>query len=100
MTVQVTNATPGKAVLSHDNWDGDGNYKVSMNLWWGTNATEYRLYENDKLIDTQELRSATPYAQSAVTTLSGKTSGTYTYRAELINAGGVTSTDTIKVKVK
>lgn len=100
LTVKVTNAAPGKAVLSQDNWDGDGNYKVTMNLWWGTNATEYRLYENDKLIDTQELRAVSPLAQSAVTKLSGKASGTYTYRAELINAAGVTSTDTIKVKVK
>ncbi|WP_440112088.1 S8 family serine peptidase [Paenibacillus sp. QZ-Y1] len=100
LTVRVTHATPGKAVLFQDNWDGDGNYKVTMNLWWGTNATEYRLYENDELIDTQELRAVTPFAQSAVTKLSGQTSGTYTYRAELINAAGVTSTDKIVVKVK
>ncbi|MGC5774954.1 S8 family serine peptidase [Paenibacillus pabuli] len=100
LTVRVTNASPGKAVLSHDNWDGDGNYKVMMNLWWGTNATEYRLYENDQLIDTQTLSAATPFAQSAVSKLSGRTSGTYKYRAELINASGVTSTDTITVKVR
>ncbi|WP_408892651.1 S8 family serine peptidase [Paenibacillus taichungensis] len=100
LTVKVTNASPGKAVLSQDNWDGDGNYKVTMNLWWGTNATEYRLYENDKLIDTQTLKAVTPNAQSAVTSLTGRTSGTYTYRAELINAAGVTSTDKITVKVK
>ncbi|MGP3783892.1 hypothetical protein [Paenibacillus sp. 1A_MP2] len=71
-----------------------------MNLWWGTNATEYRLYENDKLIDTQALHAVTPNAQSAVTSVSGRTSGTYTYRAELLNAAGVTSTDKITVKVK
>ncbi|MCM3175198.1 S8 family serine peptidase [Paenibacillus sp. MER 99-2] len=100
LTVRVANALPGKAVLSQDNWDGDGNYKVTMNLWWGTNATEYRLYENEQLIDTQELKAATPQAQTAVSVLSGKASGTYTYRAELINAAGVTSTDTITVKVK
>lgn len=100
LTVRVTNASPGKAVLSQDNWDGDGNYKVTMNLWWGTNATEYRLYENDKLIDTQVLNAVTPNAQSAVTSLTGRTSGTYTYRAELLNAAGVTSTDKITVKVK
>lgn len=99
LTVTVANAAPGKAVLSQDNWDGDGNYKVSMNLWWGTNATEYRLYENDVLIDTQALNAATPSAQSAVTELSGRAQGTYTYRAELINAAGVTSTETITVQV-
>lgn len=99
LTVQVTNAAPGKATLSQNNWDGDGNYNVSMNLWWGTNATEYRLYENDVLIDTQALNAATPASQSATTELSGRANGTYTYRAELINAAGVTSTETITVQV-
>ncbi|WP_338594847.1 DUF5689 domain-containing protein [Paenibacillus sp. Y5S-9] len=99
LTVQVTNAAPGKANLSQNNWDGDGSYNVSMNLWWGTNATEYRLYENDVLIDTQTLKAATPASQSATTELSGRTNGTYTYRAELINAAGVTSTETITVQV-
>ncbi|WP_373419834.1 DUF5689 domain-containing protein [Paenibacillus amylolyticus] len=99
LTVQVTNAAPGKATLSQNNWDGDGNYNVSMNLWWGTNATEYRLYENDVLIDTQALNAATPASQSAVTELSGHANGTYTYRAELINAAGVTSTEAITVQV-
>ncbi|WP_423805270.1 chitinase N-terminal domain-containing protein [Paenibacillus illinoisensis] len=99
LTVQVANAAPGKAVLSQDNWDGDGSYKVTMNLWWGTNATEYRLYENDVLIDTQALKAATPSAQSAATDLSGRANGTYTYRAELMNSAGVTSTETITVQV-
>ncbi|WP_430211568.1 DUF5689 domain-containing protein [Paenibacillus amylolyticus] len=99
LTVQVTNAAPGKATLSQNNWDGDGNYNVSMNLWWGTNATEYRLYENDVLIDTQALNAVTPASQSATTELSGRANGTYTYRAELINAAGVTSTETMTVQV-
>jgi len=99
LNVQVTNAAPGKANLSQNNWDGDGNYNVSMNLWWGTNATEYRLYENDVLIDTQALNAATPASQSATTELSGRANGTYTYRAELINAAGVTNTETITVQV-
>lgn len=99
LTVQVANAAPGIAVLSQDNWDGDGSYKVTMNLWWGTNATEYRLYENDVLVDTQALKAATPSAQSAATDLSGRANGTYTYRAELVNSAGVTSTETITVQV-
>nr|WP_240636675.1 DUF5689 domain-containing protein [Paenibacillus silvae] len=99
LTVNIAHAAPGKAVLSQNNWDGDGEYTVTMNLWWGTNATEYRLYENDVLIDTQSLTAATPSAQMAKTDLSGRANGTYTYRAELVNAAGVTSTETITVQV-
>ncbi|MGG1515483.1 Ig-like domain-containing protein [Paenibacillus oryzisoli] len=100
IVVTVTNASPGQPVLSHDNWDGDGNYKVTMNMWWGTNATEYRLYENDVLIATIPLVAATPGAQSAVFTVTGKAVGTYSYRGELHNVQGTVSSDTLIVNVQ
>lgn len=99
LVVKVTDAAPGKPVLSQDNWDGDGSYKVSMNMWWGTNATEYRLYENGVLIDTQTLKAAEPNAQSAVTAITGRGVGVYEYRSELVNAAGVTSSDKVTVRV-
>lgn len=99
LTVNVTDANPGQAVLSHDNWDRDGSYNVTMNLWWGTNASSYELYENGQLIDTQSLNAATPGAQQAVTKVSGKAAGTYEYKAVLKNAAGETSTQIIKVEV-
>ncbi|AIQ47320.1 hypothetical protein R70723_16570 [Paenibacillus sp. FSL R7-0273] len=100
LTVNVTDASPGQAVLSNDNWDGDGSFNVTMNLWWGTNATEYKLYENGRLVDTQALQSRTPGAQSAVTAISGKAAGTYEYEAVLSNAGGETRTVKMLVTVK
>lgn len=100
LVVTVTDASPGKPVLSQDNWDGDGNYKVTMNMWWGTNATGYRVYENDVLLDTQSLTAASPSAQNAVITIAGRAIGVYQYRVELFNAAGVTSSDKLSVTVK
>lgn len=100
LIVTVTDAAPGKPVLSHNNWDKDGDYIVTMNMWWGTNASEYRLYENGVLIDTQTLSEATPKAQRAVTTISGREPGVYEYRAVLVNAAGESSGETITVTVK
>ncbi|WP_454190805.1 DUF5689 domain-containing protein [Paenibacillus sp. Marseille-Q7038] len=100
VVVVVTDANPGKAVLSHDNWDHDGDYNVQMNLWWGTNATSYRLYENGELIDTQSLIVQTPNAQRAVSAITNRSEGTYEYYAELINESGNTVTDKVIVVVK
>ena len=99
LTVKVTAANPGTPVLSHDNWDGDGTYTLTTNLWWGTNATEYRLYEDGVLIDTQSLTANGFNAQKAVTTVSGRAVGTHVYRAELSNPLGSTSSPEVKVKV-
>jgi DNA/RNA endonuclease YhcR with UshA esterase domain len=99
LVVTITDASPGKPVLSQDNWDGDGNYKVTMNMWWGTNATGYRVYENDILLDTKSLQAASPSAQNAVIPISGRAIGVYHYRVELFNAAGVTSSDVLNVTV-
>ncbi|WP_214628898.1 putative Ig domain-containing protein [Paenibacillus agaridevorans] len=100
LVVTVTDAAPGKPEVSHDNWDGDGNYKVTMNMWWGTNGSEYRLFENGELIDSQTLTAATPGAQKATTGISGRAPGIYEYRAVLVNAAGETSSGTITITVK
>ncbi|NGZ74684.1 rhamnogalacturonan lyase family protein [Saccharibacillus alkalitolerans] len=100
LSVTVADASPGQAVLSHDNWDEDGSYKIDMNMWWGTNATEYRLYENGELIDTQSLQARTPGAQSAVTRVSDRAPGTYEYEGVLSSAAGETRTSKIAVTVR
>ncbi|MEF2247330.1 sugar-binding protein [Paenibacillus sp. IITD108] len=97
--VRVNDASPGKPVLSDDNWDGDGNFTLTMNMWWGTNGTTYQLYENGILIDTQPLSKRTPQAQFAVTSIRDRPAGTYEYRCELSNSAGITSSETTTVTV-
>lgn len=99
LKVEVKDAVPGKPVLASNNWDGDGSYSITMNLWWGTNASEYRLYENGKLIDTQSLKASTPQAQNAVSAITDRAPGEYVYTAELVNAAGTTRSDEITVRV-
>ncbi|AZK49128.1 G-D-S-L family lipolytic protein [Paenibacillus lentus] len=99
-TVTVKYAAPAKPVLSDDNWDGDGNYQLTMNLWWGTNAAIYRLYEDGVLVDTQTITASTPHAQSAVTKIEDKAAGVYKYQVELENSSGITKSDILTVTVK
>lgn len=99
-TVVVSDANPGKPALANDNWDRDGTYKVTMNMWWGTNGTTYKLYENGQLIDELALSGHTPDAQTASTDVSGRAPGVYQYRAELINAAGKTDSPVMDVTVE
>jgi levanase len=99
LTVKVTDANPGKPVLSHDNWDGDGTYTVTANLWWGQNATSYRFLENGAVVATGDLAAHTPAAQQAKLQVSGKAAGTYVYTVEFRNPAGATTSEPLTVKV-
>ncbi|MCM3747847.1 hypothetical protein M3223_10800 [Paenibacillus pasadenensis] len=68
-------------------------------MWWGTNGTEYRLYENGVLIETKALTANSPNAQQAVKSITGRAKGEYEYRVELVNAAGTTSSNVLKVMV-
>lgn len=100
VTVKVKDAAPAAPVLSHENWDRNGDYTVTANLWWGTNATTYKLFENGVLIDEQALAAASPNAQRAATQVTGREPGTYAYQAEFSNAAGATSSKEITVTVR
>jgi endo-1,4-beta-xylanase len=91
---------PGTAHLrSTDGWDGDGDYTVAMKLCGGTPGSFYRLYENDVLVATQALDATAGDPQHVETDFTGKASGTYRYRAELVNSKGTTATTTTTVIV-
>ena len=99
LTAVVTDASPGTPVLSSDNWDNDGNFVVTANLWWGTNATSYRFLENGTVVSTGALTSATPSSQVAKLTVAGRAKGSYTYTVEFINTAGKTVSTPLVVKV-
>lgn len=100
-TVRVTDANPGTPTLSHDNGDGDGDYVVAMDKWWGTQATGYVLYEDGVEVDRQELVPGTGgEAQSAATVLADREHGTHRYVAVLTNAAGETRSKEMAVRVR
>ncbi|GAB3101082.1 phosphodiester glycosidase family protein [Isoptericola nanjingensis] len=100
-TVRVTDANPGTPTLSHDNGDGDGDYVVAMDKWWGTQATGYVLYEDGVEVDRQELVPGTGgEAQSAATVLADRDPGTHRYVAVLTNAAGETRSKEMAVRVR
>lgn len=97
-------SVPASAALSSDNgWDTgllDGEFRITMNLWWGQNATSFRLYEDGELISTVPLSMATPGAQTASVDVTGLRNGTYQYVGVLANSKGETRTKPLTVVVK
>ncbi|GAA5091695.1 hypothetical protein GCM10025760_19410 [Microbacterium yannicii] len=98
-TVRVTDAAPGRAVLTASG-ARTGTVTVSADLWWGTNATQYVLLRNGVEIDRQSLAAATPGAQHAVTMVGELAPGTYEFTALLSNAAGSTEARPVTVTVR
>ncbi|WP_314095006.1 glycosyl hydrolase 53 family protein [Microbacterium foliorum] len=99
VTVTVTDAAPGTPVLSADNWDGDGSYTLTADMWWGTNATSYRLFEDGVLLKEGALVAGSPAAQRVTVVVDGRPVGTHTYRVEFVNAAGSTESKALTVTV-
>lgn len=94
---------PASGVLSSDNGhDGtdDGNYDITMNLWWGANAQAMRLFENGTLIAHRNLVARSPQAQSISVPVRGRHNGDYLYTAELINAAGTVQASDLTIRVR
>ena len=100
LTVKVTDADPATPVLSSDNWDEDGAYRITANLWWGTNATSWRLLEDGVEVAAGALTASTPSAQKVEVDLADRASGTHDYVIEFANAAGSTSSAPLTVTVR
>lgn len=96
-------APPAPGELSSDNgWDNglhDGSYNITMNMWWGENASRLRIFENGALISVVDLDPNTPRAQTATIPITGRANGTNTYTGELVNSRGTTAIGPLTVTV-
>jgi len=99
-TVTVNDASPGRPALSSDNWDGDGAYTVTANLWWGTNATSWELTEDGVTVASGSLTAATPRAQRVDIPLTARPLGTHVYVITFANAQGETTSQPLEVPVR
>lgn len=104
----ATNGVPAKPSISHNQWgtDVDGNYDITCNIWYGNNATSFKLYERFgpkgefTIVNEGKLTDSTPSPQSVVTEIRGRNkTGVYYYYVEFINSFGTTKSDTIEVTV-
>ncbi len=99
-TVTVVNAAPAKPVVSHDNWDRDGSFVATANMWWGTNATAYRFELDGVVVGSGSLTARTPAAQQATVSLTGVAPGAHTLVAVFTNANGETASTPVTVTVR
>lgn len=99
LTVHVTDANPGTPVVSDNGYHGAANATITTNMWWGTNATDYQLYVDGTLVDSQQLTAATPAAQQVTTTVTGLSPGTHQVIAVLSNQYGSTSSHPLTLTV-
>ncbi|GAB3818368.1 hypothetical protein GCM10028820_20590 [Tessaracoccus terricola] len=98
-TVKVQHAAPAAPVVSHDNWDRDGSFTATANLWWGTNATSYRFELDGVAVADGQLTAASPAAQRASVQLDGVAPGQHQLVAVFVNEFGETASKPVTVTV-
>lgn len=99
LTVTVTDAAPAMPVLSAVGAHGGAEYTITADLWWGTNADSWRLFEDGAQIAGGELVAASPAAQRLEHHLVDRARGTHRYVIEFENAAGVTRSAALDVTV-
>jgi len=93
------NGAPATPQLAHNNWDGNASYTITFNIWWGNNATSYKLYENGVVVQSGSLVANSPNGQSKVFNIANKTNGSYAYKIDLTNSFGTTTSSVATVNV-
>lgn len=90
---------PGGPAIAQTTWNGEANYSIKMNMWWGNNGTLYELLENGTVVYSEVLVDNSPASQSITVNLTNKANGTYEYVGRLTNSFGSTSSATLSYTV-
>ncbi|GAA2971570.1 arabinogalactan endo-1,4-beta-galactosidase/uncharacterized protein YjdB [Microbacterium terrae] len=99
-TVVVDAAAPGVPAVSHDNWDGDGDFTATANMWWGTNATSYTFTLDGQVVAEGTLAANSPNRQTASAHFTGVSPGVHTIQAVFTNPSGSTSSQPLQMTVR
>lgn len=97
VTVKVTQASPAKPAVRVEGTGASA--RLLTDLWWGTNATGYRIFDGTTIIAEGALTAGTPSAQHVVTDLGQLAAGSHILVAEFYNDAGVTRSDPVTVAV-
>lgn len=99
--ISKANGVPGEARISASSYKVKlgSKYTVDFYMKSGNNGTMLILYKNDKEHSRYPDTDDTPKPQAKKVEFQADTPGTYTYRWELINQFGTTSSKTITVTV-
>ncbi len=90
---------PGTPSLSQNKWNGEADYTITMDMWWGNNGTLFELLENGAVVASRALTDASPTAQRVAVAFSGKANGSYAYQCRLTNRFGTTASGTLTYTV-
>ena len=84
LTVTVSKVLPKplEATLSVNKATNNGDYVITASIPANSNATSYKLYENNKVVKEGEVTTS---ASNVTLDVKGKAKGTYTYKLEMIN---------------
>lgn len=87
---------PTTPYLEHSNWTGQPDFTMNMTNYGGENGSEWRLYQDGKLIFKEDLKYNGDGRQTASYKVENVTNGVHVYYCELVNPKGATkSAETI-----
>jgi hypothetical protein len=95
----TANYSPLPAGISVDNAQNTGNYTVAVTVPTGDTATSMRLYEGSSIVLNRTVTPNSSSVQTFTYPVTGKTVGTYVYRAESMNGYGSTPSANLTVTV-